>query len=175
MDRQERGRHLAQAQGQRIRPIEGPLWFVPSESTGSGYVVHVEKGQCSCPDAQKGQRCKHVWAVESMRSLPAEGGELVPAKPATWPKGRKGDLTAQEQSNVRAALRFLRTRSGGYVPLSKAIGMQEKTMQPMARRVPPSAGLAVRLARLAGVPVDDVLCGRYPAPGTCPHCGRSPE
>ena len=98
----------------------------------------------------------------------------MPARPATWPKGRKGDLTAQEMVNVRAALRYLRVRSGGYEALGKAIGMQEKTMQPMARRVPPSAGLAVRLARLAGVPVDDILCGRFPPPGACPHCGRGP-
>jgi hypothetical protein len=32
--------------------------------------------------------------------------------------------------------------------------------------------MAVRVARLAGVGVDDVLSGRYPAAGTCPMCGH---
>jgi hypothetical protein len=44
------------------------------------------------------------------------------------------DLTAEEQKNVRTALRFLRK-----------------------------------------VTVDDVLTGRFPAPGTCPHCGHMKE
>ena len=37
--------------------------------------------------------------------------------------------------------------------------------------------LVVRVARFASVGVDDVLTGKYPPPGTCPHCGhdsRSP-
>lgn len=32
---------------------------------------------------------------------------------------------------------------------------------------------AERAARLAGVPVEDVLAGRWPVEGACPHCGRS--
>ena len=31
--------------------------------------------------------------------------------------------------------------------------------------------IAFRVARLAKVGVDDVLAGRFPPPGTCPHCG----
>jgi hypothetical protein len=34
-----------------------------------------------------------------------------------------------------------------------------------------NASLAFRVAKVAGVPVDDVLTGKYPSPGTCPRCG----
>jgi hypothetical protein len=37
-----------------------------------------------------------------------------------------------------------------------------------------SPTMAIRVARLAGVGVDDVLAGKYPLPGTCAHCGRGP-
>ncbi len=88
--------------------------------------------------------------------------------------GHRGDLTAQEQRNVRAALRFLRVREGGLDRLAKLIRGKKDTLVRMGGRRPPSAGLAVRLARLAGVPVDDVLCGRFPPPNSCPHCGTIP-
>jgi hypothetical protein len=35
-----------------------------------------------------------------------------------------------------------------------------------------SAELVLRVSRLAEVSFDDVTAGRYPAPGTCPHCGH---
>ena len=35
-------------------------------------------------------------------------------------------------------------------------------------------GMAFRVARLVQVGIDDLLAGKYPAPGTCPHCGRGP-
>ena len=40
---------------------------------------------------------------------------------------------------------------------------------------PVSASVALRVARLAWVGVDDVLGGKYPDPSACPHCGRSPN
>ena len=87
----------------------------------------------------------------------------------------RGDLTIEEQANVRKALRFLRTRAGGAEPLGKALRLNGGTLDHVAAKQTVSAGLAVRLARFAGVPVDDLLSGRYPPPGTCPHCGRGPE
>jgi len=36
------------------------------------------------------------------------------------------------------------------------------------------AELALRVARLTGVPFDDVIAGKYPPPGMCPQCGRGP-
>jgi len=65
------------------------------------------------------------------------------------------DLTAKEQDNVRAAIRFIHARCGTWVNAAKV-----------------SASTAVRVARFAGVTVDDVLTGKYPPAGTCPHCGH---
>ena len=80
------------------------------------------------------------------------------------------DLTSKEQANVRTALRFLRARCGGLKPLAKALRYTRQTL-----RLPASPTLAFRIARLAGVPIDDVLAGKYPPPGTCPHCGHRKE
>jgi hypothetical protein len=80
------------------------------------------------------------------------------------------DLTAREQANVRLALQFLWARCRGWKPLGKALRIHPMTLA--QRGLPISARLAFRVARLAGVGVDDVLTGKYPPPGTCPHCGH---
>ena len=67
---------------------------------------------------------------------------------------KRSDLTAEEQKNVRTALN---RRSG------------------TDRRNTVSASMAFRVARFVKVPVDDVVNGRYPAPGACPHCGHVPS
>ena len=86
------------------------------------------------------------------------------------------DLTTEEQTNVRTALKFLRLRSGGgWEPLAKTLGFKSITLSHVAGGRTASASLAVRVARLAGVPVDDVLAGRYPGEGTCPYCGHREE
>ena len=83
------------------------------------------------------------------------------------------DLTAQEQANVRTALKHLRLRCGGWDALSKALRFKKKTL---AHAVRPhgtvTASVAFRIARLAGVSIDELLAGAYPAPGTCPYCGH---
>lgn len=38
-----------------------------------------------------------------------------------------------------------------------------------------SASMALRVARLAGIPVDDLLAGRFAPEGTCPRCGHTPD
>lgn len=86
------------------------------------------------------------------------------------------DLTAQEQEHVRAALHFLRKRSGGWEPIGRALGFRIATLRHVAqegRTV--TASMAFRVSRLAGVVVEDVLTGKYPGPGTCPRCGHRPE
>ncbi len=88
-------------------------------------------------------------------------------------RGRICDLTAQEQGNVRSALRFLKTRYGGWEALSRAIRFKSSSLKMFAYGRVPSASVALRLARIAGVPVDDVLAGRFPP--ACPHCGRQME
>lgn len=86
------------------------------------------------------------------------------------------DLSAQEQTHVRAALRFVRLRYGGWAPVSKMLRFNETTLSGMATgQRPPSVVLAFRIAKLVKVPVDDVFGGRFPPQGTCPHCGHRTE
>jgi hypothetical protein len=80
------------------------------------------------------------------------------------------DLTAEEQKNVRAALRFLRIRIGAD-NLAKLLRAHSATVRLVIAGRAVSASIAVRTAKLAGVGVDDVLTGKYPPAGTCPHCG----
>ena len=176
--RQVRGRLLAESQDKRIKHVEGPLWFVPSQREG-GYLVNVAAGSCGCPDfLQHPTKCKHLWAVELVRSggkTEAEGdagAALVKAAPPRL--GRMSDFTAQEQEHIRRALRFLRIRSGGWGPLAKALRLTASTINHMAGREKVSARLALRLARFAGIPVEDMMAGKYPPEGTCPHCGHRP-
>jgi hypothetical protein len=82
----------------------------------------------------------------------------------------RSELSSAEQAHVRAALAFLRARCGGWRPLTKAIGFTRKTLTK-----PASPAVVFRVARLAGVGVDDILTGKYPPPGACAHCGHVSE
>jgi len=82
------------------------------------------------------------------------------------------DLNAKEQANVRAALQFLRSRCGGWEPLANALRSKDVTLRAVARGATATPSLAVRIAKLASVGVDDVLMGKFPEPGTCAHCGH---
>lgn len=79
------------------------------------------------------------------------------------------DLTAEEQKNVRAAIRFLRIGCGGWMQLSKTLRFTRSTLQKGA--ITPA--VVFRVARFVGVSIDDLLSGRFPPEGTCPHCGRA--
>lgn len=84
-----------------------------------------------------------------------------------------GDFTAKEVAHTRAALRFLRLRCGSWSTLARALRYNNMTVSNVANgQKPVTATLAVRIAKFANVGVDDVLTGRFPAPGTCPHCGH---
>ncbi len=85
---------------------------------------------------------------------------------------RSTDLTPDEQANVRRALRFLAKRHGDTSKLAKVMKAHRETVQRPARGGVVSAGIALRAARVAGVPLEDVLTGRWPKEGACPHCGR---
>jgi hypothetical protein len=82
------------------------------------------------------------------------------------------DLTLIERTNVFAALKFLRLRCGVTI-LSKALRLEEKTLENMIQKKAVTPLTAFRVARLANVPVDDVLTGRFPALGACSYCGRA--
>jgi DNA-binding XRE family transcriptional regulator len=82
-------------------------------------------------------------------------------------------LSPEEVSNVRRALDFLRSQQGGTEKLATALGVRPKTLAMMFTKTgKPSAGLALRTARLAGQPVEAILAGEWPREGACPHCGR---
>jgi hypothetical protein len=86
---------------------------------------------------------------------------------------RASDLTPEEQANVRTALAFLRVRSGGWAKLAAAMRVNVTTLSNAPRRAV-SAGLALQAARVAGVALEAILRGEWPAKGLCAHCGRGP-
>ena len=77
------------------------------------------------------------------------------------------DLTAKEQKAVRTALRFLRLCVGAWAPLAKALRCEPDTVHKVAagrRGVTPA--LALRVARIAGVPMEELLAGRWLSAGS---------
>jgi len=100
-------------------------------------------------------------------------------EPKVWRKDRPAnetrrasDLTPEEQAATRRALHVLRRRLGGWEALGKALRVNRATLQGYGSKLAPSAGVALRAARLAGVTVEELLAGRWPVEGACPHCGR---
>jgi DNA-binding XRE family transcriptional regulator len=82
-------------------------------------------------------------------------------------------LSHEEARNVVLALRVLRARLGTQKELARSLGLSQQWLVSLMRGyVSPSVGVALRVARLADVPMDDVLAGRFPACGTCPNCGH---
>lgn len=86
------------------------------------------------------------------------------------------DLTAKEQRAVRTALRFLRLRVGAWAPLAKVLRYEMDSVQKVAtgKKVVTPA-LALRVAQLAGVTMDELLTGQWLSARVCPHCGHPPE
>jgi hypothetical protein len=83
------------------------------------------------------------------------------------------DLTAKEQEHVRVALRFIHARCGTWANAARALHANRLTLMRVAAGSQVSASTAVRVARFAGITVDDVLTGRFPPAGVCPHCGAT--
>lgn len=82
-------------------------------------------------------------------------------------------LTADEQNNVRTALKFLRLRFGTVALVGSALKLRPDMISEMlSGRKSVNAETTLRLARFAQIGLDDLLAGKYPVPGTCPHCGR---
>jgi hypothetical protein len=86
------------------------------------------------------------------------------------------DLTAKEQRAVRATLHVLRLRVGSWQPLGKALRYQPDSVSKVAAGgAAVTATLALRVARHLGISMEALLDGKGVPPGTCPHCGHSPE
>lgn len=111
--RQARGLALAKGKAKKIKPVAGSTWLVPSAAgAAGGYVVDVEKGTCSCPDAEeRGVKCKHQFAVMYIRQELAmpDGGVLVAETRVTyrqdWPRYNAAQVA--EKDTVQALLRSL--------------------------------------------------------------------
>ena|ERR1700722_10621063 len=82
------------------------------------------------------------------------------------------DLTTEEQQHVRVALRYLRVRFGGWANLAKALRFKDTTLSNVASGRAVTATMAVRMARLVKVGIDDMIGGTYPPKGSCPLCGH---
>jgi hypothetical protein len=83
------------------------------------------------------------------------------------------DLTLTEQKHVRIALLVLWRRVGGRQALAKMLRYQLNTIERATNgRREVSAVMAFRVARLMGVPLDDLLGGKITSGDVCQHCGR---
>ena len=83
------------------------------------------------------------------------------------------DLTPSEQASLRLALLFLRTRLNGTAKLARALKVSRQTLTCyLGKNGRPSAAVAIRAARIAGVDVQFLLDLRFPPEGACPYCGR---
>jgi plasmid maintenance system antidote protein VapI len=77
------------------------------------------------------------------------------------------DLTNQEQKAVRTALRFLGLRVGAWAPLAKSLRYEMDSIQKVATgKKPVTPALALRVARFAGVSMDELLAGQWLRPGS---------
>jgi hypothetical protein len=98
----------------------------------------------------------------------------------TWKKYRppnetrkSSDLTPEEQARVRKILQVLRRRFGSWPQVAEALKVNLKTLTKVAGKSgKPSAGIALRAARAMNAPLEDLLSGAWPTPGTCIFCGR---
>jgi hypothetical protein len=78
-------------------------------------------------------------------------------------------LSQLQRDSVRRGLRSLLVRYGRG-ELAKRMGLTAEGMRKTIKR-PPTRRVAVLVAFVAGVAIDDVVSGAWPS--VCPHCGRS--
>lgn len=82
-------------------------------------------------------------------------------------------LTPEEEASVRLALEVLRAQHGGeWKAVAAALKSNKRTLTKLTcfeRRI--SAAYALRVARLLGEPLGNVLSGTFKANHECPACG----
>ena len=90
-------------------------------------------------------------------------------------KPRSPELSLEEQAHAKVAVRFLRARLGSWATLAERTGLSIAILRhTMGKRSRVSANVALRVARVAGVPLEDVLRGAWPG-NACPTCGHVTE
>ena len=84
------------------------------------------------------------------------------------PRAKPYRLTEDEQAKVKLAMHVLRLRLGAWRHLAAEMGYTARAVEKaMETRGRVSGDMAVQVARLVGVSVDELLAG------ACPMCGRS--
>lgn len=79
--RSQRGRALAKAKHQMFHRVDEDRWIVPSATCSQhAYLVDVSRSMCTCPDAESGAKCKHLWAVAYLQNeiTLIDGTQLTP-------------------------------------------------------------------------------------------------
>jgi hypothetical protein len=78
-------------------------------------------------------------------------------------------LTPQEQENLRMAILRLHAQTGSWRTVARAIRSERTNLRRLqvGNRIRGMGALARRVARVVGVPEDDLLAGKFPPPGTC--------
>ncbi len=85
----------------------------------------------------------------------------------------KDRLTPEEQANLRRAMDVLRIRYRSWVKVATALKTDRTTVTRVLHiRRWATPAFALRVARLLGEPLGDVLTGAFPRPGQCPMCGH---
>jgi hypothetical protein len=99
--------------------------------------------------------------MHEVTDSPAAGQEPDPPDNRSRPRAEALRLTTAEAHAFRVALRRIATARGGFVALSVALGIPTNTLYHAARPGSrPSGVLAIRLAAVAGVPVEVLLGGK---------------
>jgi hypothetical protein len=90
-------------------------------------------------------------------------------------KPRSPELSLEEQASAKLAVRFLRARLGSWATLAERTSLSVAILRhTQARRARITANVALRIARAAGVPLEDILRGAWPG-NACPTCGHVTE
>jgi hypothetical protein len=83
-------------------------------------------------------------------------------------------LTDTERAQFRTVLRNLRAAYGTWECLAAATDVSANVLCSVATgKMPASGNLILIVARVAGMTVERVLCGKLDVAGRCPTCGRS--
>lgn len=85
---------------------------------------------------------------------------------------RSTRLTPQERANARAVMKRLRPMHGTWARYAIVLGVSYETLKAAkTKRRGPGIALVLRVARAAGLSVEDIIGGRV-EPSPCPWCGR---
>lgn len=98
-------------------------------------------------------------------------------KRETKPSTRMGKdrLTPEENANLRRGMEVLRIRYRSWVKVAVALKTDRTTVTRVLHiRRWATPAFALRVARLLGEPLGDVLSGAWPKKGECPMCGAAP-